>query len=193
MNTKLIVLFAFGFLMCLGITSASTNGTFEGNETNTINNTYAEFDVVADISATQWWAEVSLNTSEIDFGHIENGNLSRKSYQIKARGNVDIKVIPTLAESDDSIFSNLYFSRTTTGWKKIGSENFGLVFNLTQNKGLWTVIGSSDSMKNLSASDKGSQNIQLDLTDFRGIIPFDQNYRNTVKFVVVPDWTSVIE
>jgi hypothetical protein len=46
-------------------------------------------------------------------------------------------------------------------------------------------------MKNLSGSDKGAQNIQLDLTGFNEVIPFDETRRNTVKFVIVPDWSSV--
>ncbi len=191
MNYKVFVLFALGFLIYSGFISADTNGTFIGNGTATLVNTTAEFDVVANVSATQWWAEVSLNTSEIDFGYIEINNFSRKSYQIAARGNVDIKVVPTLLDHTDAIFSNLYFSRTTTGWKKIGNEDLGLIFNLTQNKGLWTVLGASDAMKNLSASDKGVQNIQLDLAGFNEIIPFDQEYRNTVKFVILPNWASV--
>lgn len=190
MNIKIVAL----FVLCSFVftsSSASTNGTFVGNETDVITNTLSEFDVVANLHATQYWAETWLNTSEINFGHVDKGNSYRKSYQIAARGNVDIAVVPTLTDSDDDIFSNLYFSRTTSGWEKIGSENFGLIFNLTQNKGLWTVIGASDAMKNLSTTDKGTQNIQLDLTAFNSIVPFDQEYKNTVKFVIVPDWDSV--
>lgn len=190
MNFKVASFALLGIFM-LSLVSASTNGTFIGNETNTVQDISAEFDVVANISATQWWAEVWLNTSEINFGYISKETFSRRAYQIAARGNVDIRVVPTLTSPNDDIFSNLYFSRTTTGWRKIGSENLGLIFNLTQNNGLWTVIGASDAMKNLSGTDKGIQNIQLDLTNFNGIIPFDQEYRNTVKFVIVPDWTSV--
>jgi hypothetical protein len=189
MNIKLVGLAILCFFM-ISLSSAS-NGTFVANETDIIIDIPAEFDVVANLSATQYWVETWLNTSEINFGYIEKGNISRKSYQIAARGNVNVKIVPTLVDEDDDIFSNLYFSRTTTGWKKIESEDFGLIFDLTQNKGLWTVIGASDTMKNLSTSDKGTQNIQLDLTTFDAVVPFDQEYRNTVKFVIVPDWDSV--
>ncbi len=191
MNKKIFVLFAFSFLFYLGFVSASTNGTFIGNSTNTITNTSAEFDVVAEVQATQYYAEVWLNTSEIDFGQVSEGRIYRQPYQIAARGNVNIKVVPTLTTTQDALFSNLYFSRTTTSWKKIGSSTLGLIFNLTQNEGLWTVIGSSDSIKNLSSSEKGIQNIQLDLTTFNEVTPFNEVRRNTVKFVIIPDWNNI--
>lgn len=189
MNKFIFAIFSFVFLF--SFVSASTNGTLIGNETETTRNEIAEFEVVADISATQYWAEVWLNTSEINFGQVERNKIYRQAYQIASRGNVNIKIVPTLATPQDTLFSNLYFARTTTGWKKIGSPSLGLIFNLTQNEGLWTVIGASDSMKNLTGSDKGTQNIQLDLTTFNEVIPFSENRRNTVKFVIVPDWNSV--
>jgi hypothetical protein len=179
----------FFLLIAASLASAGTNGTFIGNQTNITTDICGEFDVIANLSATQWWAEVQLNTSEINFGQVKKGEITRRSYQIASRGNVDITIIPTLT-SPSEIFSNLYFSRTTTGWKKIGDAE--LIFNLTQNKGLWSVLGASDNLKNLSGSEKGIQNIQLDLTDFDDIVPFDQQYENTVKFVVIPNWNSIL-
>lgn len=191
MKTTKVFFGLFLFLSFFMFCSATSEGTFIGNQTETINNISAEIDVVATLSATEYWVEVQLNTTEIDFGHVERNTINRRSYQIAARGNVDVKIVPTLTNPNDKIFSNLYFSRTTTGWKKINHPDLGLVFNLTQNKGLWTVIGPSDNMRNLSGTDKGAQNIQLDLRDFNEIIPFDQEYKNTVKFIVIPDWNSV--
>jgi hypothetical protein len=179
-------------LSLIGFVSASTNGTFIGNETITVESASAEFDVVADIGATQWWAEVWLNTSEIDFGHVTPGadsNLYRQKYKIRARGNVNINILPTLLDGSDKIFSNLYFSRTfSSGWERVGS--YDIRFNLTENEGWWTVIGAS-GLENMTNSN-GEQSIKLDLSDHNDTIPFTiDNYRNTVKFVVVPDWTSV--
>ena len=62
-------------------------------------------------------------------------------------------------------------------------------FNLTENSGLWTTIESS-GFANATGSN-GLQSIKLDLSGFNGIVPFDQEYRNAVKFVVIPDWNSV--
>ncbi len=192
MNKKIFVLFAFSFLFYLGFVSASTNGTFIGNSTNTITNTSAEFDVVAEVQATQYYAEAWLNTSEIDFGPVTPGkssDLYRQKYKIKARGNINVEIFPSLESANDKIFSNLYFARTyTSGWKKLG--DYSLKFNLTENEGYWSTI-ESGGLEN-ATSINGVQSIKLDLSEYNEVIPFTmENYRNTVKFIVIPAWNSV--
>jgi len=188
---KNVILAFYFFIVFMVAVSASTNGTFIGNQTNTITNSSAEFDVVADITATQYWAEVWLNTTEIDFGAVTPGkdsDLYRQKYKIRARGNVNVNIIPTLVNSDDKIFSNLYFSRTFSSWKKIGE--YEMTFNLTKNEGHWSVL-ESGGIENMTSSN-GAQSVKLDLSNYNEVIPFTiENYRNSVKFVIVPDWSSI--
>lgn len=190
---KNLFLITIGIFICLGFISANTDGTFVGNETETLKNISAEFDVVAEVQATQYYAEVWLNTSEINFGLVDAGDdndAHRLRYKIRARGNVDIKVIPSLVEKEDDIFYNLDFARTfTSGWKNIG--DYEMRFNLTKNKGYWSVIGTS-TLENMTNSN-GEQSIRLDLSNFNNTIPFNEIRRNAVKFVIVPDWNSVSE
>ena len=192
MNKNICTLFALSFFIYLGFVSASTNGTFMGNGTSITSNNTAEFDIVADISATQYYAEVWLNTSEIDFGSVIPGKTSdlyRQKYKIRARGNVNINVVPSLA-TNDAIFSNLYFSRTFTNWEKIG--DYFIKFNLTQNEGYWSTV-ESGGLENATGSN-GVQSIKLDLSQYSEVIPFTiENYRNSVKFIIVPDWNSVLD
>jgi len=102
--------------------------------------------------------------------------------------NVNINIVPTLSSKSDEIFTNLFFARTfSESWKKVGA--YSMQFNLTENSGLWTTIESS-GFANATGSN-GLQSIKLDLSGFNGIVPFDQEYRNAVKFVVIPDWNSV--
>ncbi len=194
MKKEIISIFV-GFLALLSFVSADTFGETGWNNTDEIvwndtttwnktDETIAEFDVVANMSATELWVQVNLSTDRIDFGNVESGESYNKTYNIMARGNVDVIIKPELANKEDKIFSNLWFSRTTTNRKKVG--DYELVFNLTKNKGLWTVMGASDSMKNLSTGERGAQNIWLDLKNFEGVIPFDEPYQNTVKFLVIP-------
>lgn len=192
MNKKIFALFAFSFLLYLGFISASTNGTFIGNQTNTITNTSAEFEVVADITATAYWTEVWLNTSEIYFGPVTPGkssDLYRQKYKIRARGNVNVEIFPSLGSANDKIFSNLYFARTySSGWEKIG--DYSLKFNLTENEGYWSTVESA-GLENATSSN-GVQSIKLDLSEYNEVIPFTmENYRNTVKFIIIPDWNSI--
>lgn len=194
MHKRILIILPLVFIFIMNGSFADTNGTFIGNQTFTKTDSPAEFDVVANLSATQWWAEVWLNTSEISFGNIQPGkswNSYRAKYKIRARGNVNINVTPVL-KNNDEIFSNLFFARifesSKTKWTKIGS--YGIYFNLTQNEGLWSVIGSS-GLENATSSN-GEQSILLDLSDYSKPIPFTiENYRNSVKFVIVPDWSSV--
>lgn len=192
MNKKIFALFIFSFLINFSFLSASTNGTFIGNTSNNLINNSAEFEVIADISATEYWAEVWLNTSKIDLGRVVPGKSSeeyRQKYKIRARGNVNINVVPSLA-TEDVIFSNLYFSRTFTNWEKIG--DYFIKFNLTQNEGYWSTVESA-GLENATSSN-GVQSIKLDLSKYSETIPFTiENYLNTVKFVIIPDWSSVQE
>lgn len=149
-----------------------------------------EFEVVVDIPATQNWAEVQLNTSEINFGHIEEGTDKTMAYKIWARGSIDIEVRPTLTTAEDEVFSKLYFSRTEkTNYKKIGE--YIMRFNLTENKSNWLGIGSSN-MEPMKPDliTNGRQYIKLDLTNFREIIPFEETRKNKVKFVITPIWSD---
>ncbi|GEM_PF-7095773 len=196
MGEKFVLILFFGFFIFgISFSSSSYNGTFIGNETTTIKNTSAEFDVIANISATKWWAEVQLNTSEINFGNVQpkkNWNSYRAKYKIKARGNVDVDIIPTLVNSNDNIFSNLYFARifesSKSKWTKIGF--YKMKFNLTKNEGYWSVLTSS-GLENATNSN-GEQSILLDLSEYEDPIPFTiENYRNSIKFIIVPDWSSV--
>lgn len=144
----------------------------------------AEIELNANLSATELWVQVNISPSRIDFGKVEKGNIYNKTYSIAARGNVDVIIKPELTNQEDKIFSNLLFSRTTTNRRRIG--DYFISFNLTKNKGYWSVIGSYNNLKNFSSDEKGTQYIWLDLTNFRGIIPFDEQYRNKLKFKVIP-------
>jgi hypothetical protein len=188
-------------LSLLSFVSADLIGSSEWNITinetgfvtnyHQINYSDAQFEVIANISATQYWAEVQLNTSEIDFGKIEKGDVKTTEYKIWSRGTVDINVRPELTNDNDNVFSNLYFSRTpSTNYKKIGE--YSLRFNLTQNKSNWLGIGPSgmEPMKP-SLSTNGKQYIKLDLSDFNDILPFDEQRKNVVKFTISPIWSSI--
>jgi hypothetical protein len=196
----LMIAFAVVFLV-VGFGSSSDLGSTEWNATlnetgyvtdyEQIDYSIAEFDVVANVSATQHWAEVSLNTSEIDFGKVERGNLTRMEYKIWARGRVDIEVTPMLENPNDEIFSNLYLSRTpSSNFIRIGE--YSMRFNLTADEGNWLGIGSSSmEPKRTDLITNGRQYIRLDLTSFNRIIPFDEQRTNKVKFVITPIWSSV--
>ena len=199
--TKLFfVLFVFLFLMSVNFAAANANGStsweISANANGTVINysqidsTVAEFEVLARVSATQWWAEIWLNSTSIDFGNVLAGadtDAYRQKYKMRARGNVDITVIPTLVDEDDNFFSNLYFSRTYSDWEKIG--DYSIIYNLTENVGLWSTLESS-GLQNATSSN-GLQSIKLDLTNFNEVIPFDEQRGNTVKFVITPVWSSV--
>lgn len=202
MNYKIYV-FACLFFACFNFVCANTNGSVEFNaelnETGYVidfNQTYysmAEFDVVANIASTQHWAEVALNTSEIDFGYVERNNSYTKKYRIQARGTIDIEVVPTLVNENDDIFSNLYLSRTTSNAKKIG--DYKMVYNLAALNRSWCIINSSEMTEEYTGGNtvghNGEQTIRLDLKKFNGVVPFDEPRRNTVKFVITPIWSSV--
>jgi hypothetical protein len=144
-------------------------------------NTYinTSLTVSVDLPATEEWAAVELNTSEIDFGEIDLRNTSaptymRAKYEIRSQGNVNMTVTPVL-RSPDSIFQYLEFGRTyTSGWKQIGEYSFDM--NRTYNIGDW--------------SPWFTQSIKLDLTDYlaeQGRVPFDLvDYKSTVIFWVTP-------
>lgn len=155
-----------------------------------------EINVTAQMAATEYWAEIELklpnNTLDINFGDVEKGNEYRKEYRIWAIGNIDINVTPTLKDPNDNLFSNLYFSRTTgkTNFKKIGT--YSLFFNLSQNKSTWVGIGANDNMEARKESNVGNgrQYMKLDLNNFEGIIPFDEERNNTIKFLITPIWNE---
>lgn len=150
-----------------------------------------EINVTAQMAATEYWAEIELNKSNIDFGNVEKGNEYKIEYKIWAKGNIDITVTPTLKNLNDNIFSNLYFSRTSVGGftdpnSKIG--DYSMRFNLTSNKSEWLGIGASKMEKRTSAN--GKQYLKLDLNNFEGIIPFDEERNNTIKFLITPIWNE---
>jgi len=198
---RLIALGVIFLSFMISFCGANTDGTSEwnisvnesGHVTDFMQYDYstAELDVVANVAATQYWAEILLNTSEVDFGTVEIGKSHNARYRIQARGTTDIIVTPTLKDVQDSVFSNLYLSRTTSSLEKIGT--YSLVYNLSQNKRTWSVIGTGEVLKNVtnSSGSNGEQTMKLDLTNFRGIIPFDQPIRNTVKFVITPAWSGM--
>jgi len=210
-NYFLLSLFSFVFLFSfisaeningtewwvLNITNETVdvNGTTYGNVSNyTVNpdiNNFPQFDVLTTMDATNWWAEVQLNTTEINFGNVQKGNATRLEYKIWARGNVDINVTPVLKSTNDVVFSNLQFSRTpSSNYKSIGE--YSMRFNLTNNTGNWLGIGpSSMELRNPNQTTNGKQYIMLNLKNFEGIVPFDEAHQNTVKFVITPIWSSV--
>ena len=71
-----------------GIEWRVLNITEEGNVSNyTINpeiNNSPQFDVLATMDATLWWAEVQLNTTQIDFGNVKARPMFK--YRIKQEG-----------------------------------------------------------------------------------------------------------
>ena len=151
-----------------------------------------EIDVTAQMAATEYWAEIELNTSndnlKIDFGDVEKGNIYAQKYKIKARGNIDIRVTPTLRNQNDNIFSNIVLGITPGGThKKIGE--FSLIYNLTQNKSNWMVLNSA-GLRNFSTTNQGEHSIKLDLKNFEEIIPFDEERNNTIKFLITPIWNE---
>jgi hypothetical protein len=190
MNKKIFTLFLFGFLAGLGFVSS-----YAGDYNGTQSEIGAEVGVVADLLATEAWFEIKVNTSEIDFGTIKLGkewNTYRKKYEITAKGNVNITVKPELInDTAGNLFSNLYFARTfetsLSNWDKIG--NYEIKFNLSGDTGL-SFRNAIDPETGLSSSTP-SQSVLLNVENFNGIVPFPEERRNTVKFVIVPDWNSI--
>jgi len=167
-----ISVFAILFVACFGFVSGELNITNDSIE------------VYTSLYATQEWAQIDLNVSEIDFGWI---NLSattvdqkRKSvvYWIKNRGNINITVTPILNDESDSIFKNIYFSSyvdrsSVTKWKQIG-DNYNISLNATEN-GAWT-------------ENRFAIHLKLDnYVNENGPIPFDIiDHNNAVIFEVLP-------
>ncbi|MEM4331023.1 MAG: hypothetical protein QW273_03390 [Candidatus Pacearchaeota archaeon] len=151
---------------------------FSSSNENLMN---GSLDVIVTLPATQEWAEIELNISEINFGII---NLSkeisssekevRTKYKIRNRGNINISVVPIL-EKDDSIFRYLEFGRTyTSGWFKIGT--YQILMNKSKEDGSWNPWFE--------------QSIKLNLKNYveeQGEIPFDiVNHKARVIFWVLP-------
>lgn len=179
-----------------------TNETIDENNVTwgdvsnyTINpNIYNEPELIvkAKMDATLFWAEVQLNTSEIDFGDVVKGNAYVQRYRIKARGTVDIKVTPKLKNPNDDFFSNLKFSSSSAASKYKSINNYDLSFvGLSKNSKNWSVLTATGELRNESGTNKGEQYIKLDLTKFEGIIPFEQPMQNIVVFQITPIWSSV--
>ena len=172
------------------------NGISWGNVTNfsenpQINNT-PQINVSATMEATLWWVEVQLNTSEINFGNVEKGKSYVQKYQISARGTVDVIITPVLKNQNDSFFSNLKFSGSSSASKYKSIGNYNLNFTgLSKNNKNWSVLTANGELRNLSGTNKGEQYIKLDLTRFEGIIPFDVPMQNTILFQITPVWSSV--
>lgn len=196
------VFFLLGIFLVGSVLAENVNGTEwrvlniseGGNVTdyteNPMINNSPQLNVSATMDATNWWAEVQLNESSINFGHVEKGNRYNLSYQIWARGTLDINVIPRL-KTEDSIFSNIYFSRIPSEKPKEKSRigNHLLRFNLTSNKSEWLGIGSNKM--EVKSNTNGKQIIWLDLTNFEGIVPFEMPMENTIIFQINPIWSSV--
>lgn len=197
------LIFILGIVLLVGIVSAENNAKVEwdvmnlsddGNVTNysRINHSTPgnpEIKVIAQMASTEWWAEVELNTSEIDFGQVEKGKKHIQKYTIKARGSVDIEVKPELKSSGDIFSGYLFMGRTQTGMKKI--EDYSIRYNLTQNLRNWSAIGTNDKFGHHNGSNKGEQTLNLDLRKFKGVIPFDQPMENIIVFKIIPIWSSV--
>ena len=138
----------------------------------------ASLNVSASIPSKMDWAEIELNTTEIDFGEINMSgyaNDKRKSqyYEIRNKGNIDIRVTPVLSDESDKIFSHLRFARILSDplseWRQIG--NYSLRMNKTN--GDW--------------SDWKRYAIRLDLNNYNEDIPFDIiNHKNRVIFWATP-------
>ncbi|MEM4181819.1 MAG: hypothetical protein QXX68_01540 [Candidatus Pacearchaeota archaeon] len=192
MKKEMIILIIV--ISLLGFVKADASGIFIGNESYTQTETSAEMEILANLESTQSWAEVEINTTEIHFGNVipmSPWNTYRAKYKIKARGNINIEVTPILVNSNDEIFSNLYFARTyessKSKWTKIGS--YKMIFNLTENAGYWSIIGSTGLQNATWSGTNGDQSVLLDLSDYKKPIPFDiQNYRNAIRFRIVPVW-----
>jgi len=173
MDKKIFAFFTFIFIIYLGFVSAELNLTSDS------------LDVYASIYATQEWAQVELNVSEIDFGWINVSEpfvaQKRRSiaYELRNRGNMNITVKPKLEDSTDLLFNNLYFSKKTSDsvgtWKQIG------IYNISLN----ATIDNSWITNSLAI------HLKLDnyLSESGGVIPFDiTNHKNTVIFEVTPNY-----
>lgn len=160
-----------------------TLGFFLISFSSALNITGDSLDVYASIYATQEWAQIELNISEIDFGWINVSETlvaqKRRSliYGLRNRGNINITVKPTLSDSGDLLFSNLYFSKKISdsvgSWKQIGEYNVSL--NATEDNN-W--VDNSFAI-----------HLKLDnyLSGVGGVIPFnDVDHQNTVIFDVIP-------
>ena len=139
------------------------------------NFTQPSIDVYVNIPASQEWAEVQLNESNLDFGTLGVGNETHyRKVLLESRGNVNITITPVLKNASDDIFSNLFFTRrgptTSSNYDSIG--NWSIDMNRTYSVGDW----NSDYFY-----------IKLDLKDYTNDIPFDiMNHRNNVEFVIMP-------
>jgi len=211
MNKIIFTLFSFVFLFSF-ISAENINGTewwvlnitnetvdennvTWGNVSNYTTNpkidNVPQFEVLATMESTFWWAEVQLNTTEINFGDVKKENAYIQRYRIKARGTVDIKVTPVLKNTNDNFFSNLKFSNKNSSYKSIGSYFINFT-NLSKKDKDWCVLLSDGTLKKENeTTSKGEQYIKLDLTNFEGIIPFDIPMQNTVVFQITPLWSSV--
>jgi hypothetical protein len=108
----------------------------------------------------------------IFLGNVTRGySIRSDKVYINNTGNVDITVTPQLENSSEEIYSNLYFSTTTTesSFRKIG--NFSL--NLSKPD----VLGGVES---------DYIYIKLDLTNYNKTVPSDLiSYKKNIRFIAM--------